>query len=156
MRFERADQNDGRQLTDLRIAYLKEDLGEIKEETLLSIEASLPGYFIRHLNDDLIVYVARNEREIVACAMLLIVEKPMSPSFITGKTGTVLNVYTKPDYRQRGCAKALMKMLLKDAADKNLSFVELKATEDGYPLYKSLGFEDTVSKYHLMKWQLEK
>ncbi len=36
---------------------------------------------------------------------LLIVEKPMSPSFITGKTGTVLNVYTKPEYRNKGYAK---------------------------------------------------
>ena len=34
----------------------------------------------------------------------------------------------------------------------NLSFVELKATEDGYGLYKSLGFEDVRSKYHALRW----
>ena len=43
-------------------------------------------------------------------------------------------------------------MLLSDAVDKNISPIELKATEDGYNLYKSLGFEDVVSKYHSMKW----
>lgn len=83
---------------------------------------------------------------------MLVVEKPMSPAFITGKTGTVLNVYTRPHYRRNGYAKHLMKMLLSDVADTNLSVVELKATEDGYNLYKSLGFEDMVTKYHLMKW----
>lgn len=32
-----------------------------------------------------------------------------------------------------------------------LDFVELKATDAGYSLYRSLGFEDSVSKYHNMK-----
>ena len=33
----------------------------------------------------LMVYIARDDEDIVACAFLLIVEKPMSPSFITEK-----------------------------------------------------------------------
>ncbi|GAA6266602.1 hypothetical protein F110043I8_35870 [Ruminococcus sp. f11] len=41
--------------------------------------------------------------------------KTMSPSFITGKIGTVLNVYTKPEYRNNGCAKKLMTMMLEDS-----------------------------------------
>lgn len=88
-------------LTELRIAYLQEDLGEIGDADLKLIESLLPGYYEKHLNKDLMVYVARNEKDIVSCAFLLIVEKPMSPSFITGKTGTVLNVYTKPEYRKK-------------------------------------------------------
>lgn len=71
---------------------------------------------------------------------------------MTGRTGTVLNVYTKPVYRHKGYAKKIMKELLSDAARKNLSVVELKSTEDGYHLYKSIGFTDEVSKYHSMKW----
>ncbi len=109
-------------LTELRIAYLKEDYGKLDEEN------------------------------ITACAFLLVVEKPMSPAFITGKTGTVLNVYTKPSYRHRGYAKKIMEKLLSDAVEKKLSVVELKSTEDGYYLYKSVGFTDEVSKYHVMKW----
>lgn len=44
-------------------------------------------------------------------------------------------------------------MLLKDAAAMGLCIVELKATEDGYSLYKSMGFKDSVSKYHQMEWR---
>lgn len=156
MVFEKADIDDIRELTELRIAYLEEDGGAIDDEALQAIRRDLPGYFERHLNNDLTAYAARDGQEIAACAFLLVVEKPMSPAFITGKTGTVLNVYTKPDHRRKGYAKHLMKMLLKDAADKDLSTVELKATDDGYALYKSLGFEDMVTKYHLMKWENEK
>ena len=99
----------------------------------------------------LMVYIARDEEDIVACAFLLIVEKPMSPSFITGKTGTALNVYTKPEYRNKGYAKKLMTMMLEDATAQDVSVIELKSTEDGYLLYKSVGFEDVVVKYHNMK-----
>lgn len=152
MVFEKAITDDIKELVTLRIAYLEEDNGIMDKDVLLSIEANLPDYFIRHLNHDITVYVARNEQEIIACAFLLVVEKPMSPTFITGKTGIVLNVYTRPDYRHRGYARCLMNMLLSDSMDKNLSHIELKATEDGYNLYKSLGFEDVVSKYHSMKW----
>lgn len=155
MIFDKATMKDIGELTALRIAYLEEDSGEINGDTLLSIQNNLPDYFMRHLNKDLFAYVAREQHEIVSCALLLVVEKPMSPKFITGKTGTVLNVYTRPNYRCNGYAGKLMNMLLDDAAEKNLSIVELKATDDGYSLYKSLGFVDEVSGYHQMKWGKE-
>ena len=149
MIFEKATIKDINGLTDLRLAYLQEDLGVITNKEL--IQESLPGYYEKHLNKDLMVYVARDEEDIVSCAFLLIVEKPMSPSFITGKTGTVLNVYTKPEYRNKGYAKKLMTMMLGDATAQDVSVIELKSTEDGYSLYKSVGFEDVVAKYHNMK-----
>ena len=153
MIFEKATIKDINMLTDLRLAYLQEDLGVITDKEL--IQESLPGYYEKHLNKDLMVYVARDDEDIVACAFLLIVEKPMSPSFITGKTGTVLNVYTKPEYRNKGYAKKLMTMMLEDATAQDVSVIELKSTEDGYLLYKSVGFEDVVAKYHNMKIVLQ-
>lgn len=151
MIFEKATIQDISALTDLRITYLQEDLGNIDEKDLKLIQASLPSYYEKHLNQDLLVYVARGGSDIVSCVFLLIVEKPMSPSFITGKTGTVLNVYTKPEYRHRGYAKRLMNMMLEDATERNVSVIELKSTDEGYSLYKSVGFEDIRVKYHNMK-----
>lgn len=155
MIFDKATLKDIGVLTDLRIAYLNEDLGVISDKNLELMQATLPSYYEKHLNKDLMVYVARDEEDIVACAFLLIVEKPMSPSFITGKTGTVLNVYTKPEYRKKGYAKKLMTMMLEGAKAQGLSVIELKATEDGYSLYKSVGFEDVVAKYYNMKIVLQ-
>ncbi|MBP3325069.1 MAG: GNAT family N-acetyltransferase [Coprococcus sp.] len=155
MTFEKATIQDISTLTDLRIAYLQEDLGDITDADLELIKTSLPFYYEKHLNKDLMVYVARNEDDIVSCAFLLIVEKPMSPSFITGKTGTVLNVYTKPEYRGRGYSKRLMTMMLEDAKAQDVSVIELKSTDEGYSLYKSVGFEDARAKYHNMKIVLE-
>lgn len=155
MIFDKATTKDIGVLIDLRIAYLQEDLATISDKDLELMKVLLPSYYEKHINKDLMVYVARDEVDIVSCAFLLIVEKPMSPSFITGKTGTVLNVYTKPECRKKGYAKKLMTMMLEDAKAEGVSVIELKATEDGYSLYKSVGFEDVVAKYHNMKIVLQ-
>lgn len=152
MIVENAKTTDIAILTELRIAYLKEDYGRLDEDDIKKIRRDLPSYFKKNLNQNIFCYLIRNTEEIVACAFLLIVEKPISPAFITGRTGMVLNVYTSPKYRHKGYAKKIMNKLLSDAVEKNLSVVELKSTEDGYHLYKSIGFTDEVSKYHSMKW----
>lgn len=51
----------------------------------------------------------------MSCCFLLITEKPANPSFVSGRTGTVLNVYTKPEYRRLGIARSLMRELLAEA-----------------------------------------
>ena len=92
--------------------------------------------------------------EIVGCCFLLVAEKPANPNFINGLTGTILNVYVKPEHRRQGIAKNMMDKLLCDAKAMGLDYVELKATEQGRGLYESLGFEDEVSKYYRMKKML--
>ena len=152
MRFEKADIDDIADLVGLRLDYLSEDYGEIPQEKLSSIADDLPDYFSKHLNNDLFVFVCRSEDVIAGCCFLYISEKPPNPTFINGKTGTVLNVYTRPQFRRRGIAGELVKLLLKEAEVYNLDYVELKATDAGYDLYRSLGFEDAISKYHNMKY----
>lgn len=152
MIVEAAQMTDIPALIELRLAYLEEDHGKMSEDEFEIIRRDLPDYFKRNLNQNLFCYLVREQEEIAACAFLLIVEKPMSPAFLTGKTGTVLNVYTRPAYRHKGYARQIMEKLLADAAERNVSVVELKSTEDGYRLYQSVGFVDDVSAYHLMKW----
>ena len=65
MTFEKATAQDTGMLTELRIACLQEDLGEIGDADLKLIESLLPGYYEKHLNKDLMVYVARNEKDML-------------------------------------------------------------------------------------------
>lgn len=135
MTAEQATKHDIDELVELRIAYLTEDDGPLDADVVERIERGLPDYYRRHLGKDIFAYVIREDGRIASCALLLVVEKPMSPAFITGRTGTVLNVYTQPESRRKGYARRLMESLLSDAREMDLSVVELKATEDGYPLY---------------------
>lgn len=105
MIVEKAEMKDIDLLTELRLAYLQEDYGKLNEDEIEIIRRDLPGYFKRNLNQTLFCYLIRDKKEIAACAFLLVIEKPISPAFITGRTGTVLNVYTNPRYRRRGLAR---------------------------------------------------
>lgn len=152
MNVEKAGIEDMAALVRLRLLYLTEDYGTLNHNDAETIRKGLPDYFRAHLGKDLLVYVIREEEETVSCAFLLVIEKPLSPAFFSGKTGMVLNVYTCPVFRKKGYAKSLMRALLNDAMVLGLSNVELKATDDAYPLYQAIGFSDDHTKYHLMKW----
>ena len=130
MEYRKADLGDVEQLVKIRLAYLKEDHKEMTEEQAEKIRISLPSYFEKHLNQDIISYLGMDGGEAIASVFLLISEKPANPTFITGKTGTILNVYTHPDYRRRGIAMELMSMAIKDGRDMKLSYLDLEATSD--------------------------
>ena len=81
----------------------------------------------------------------MASVFLVIFEKPANPLFTTGKTGTILNVYTKKEYRRQGLAAKLLEMAIEEAKKRNLSYLDLTATADGISVYKKMGFvEDNV------------
>ena len=47
----------------------------------------------------------------------------------------------------------IMEALISEAKKMEIPVIELKATEDGYLLYRSVGFMEDDSKYHRMKWK---
>ena len=96
MKVEKAGMGDVEALVKMRLNYVIEDNGSLDAQDLAAIKRDLPGYFQAHLDKDLFVYVIRDGQNIVSCAFFLIVEKPMSPAFINGRTGMVLNVYNLP------------------------------------------------------------
>jgi len=154
MHIRKANENDIPKLINMRLAYLSEDHGGLTEEQTNIIKAQLQAYFVKHLNNDLFAYVCEDNEEIVSTVFLLVAEKPANPNFITGLTGTILNVYTLPQYRRRGIAENLLKMAIQDAKNMNLSYIDLNATQAGYSLYRKLGFTDNKSKYVPMKYRI--
>ena len=149
MNIFRAQNNTG--LTDIRMAYLLEDFPEMSPETAEHIRAGLPVYYAGHLNRDFFAYIAEEDGKAVGSAFLVVKEMPPNSNFPNGRIGDVLNVYVRPEYRRQGIAKALMELLISDAKAFELDYIELKASEDGYPLYKKLGFRDSVSSFRPMK-----
>lgn len=151
MNFMIADHVDIQELTRMRIAYIRDEQGSISEQDEQIMLKQLPEYFEKHLGKDLFAFAAKENNEIVATALLLIIEKPSNPNFITGLIGNVLNVYTMPDHRRQGISAKLMENLISFAKEHNLDFVELKATTEGYPLYKKIGFTEHNSDYTDMR-----
>lgn len=152
--FDIANKDDISELIRLRIMYIIEDFGSVSEDERHALEEQLPDYFERKLGKDLMAFVARVNGRLVATAYLLLIEKPANPSMQNGLVGEVLSVFTEKEYRGQGISTRLLSDVISYAKDNYLSFIDLKATEDGYFLYKKVGFKDRNQKYKDMRLEL--
>lgn len=154
MKIRKATIDDIETLVRLRIDYLIADRGSLTPEEETAIRSQLATYFPKHINEGFIAILAEIDGQVISSAFLVITEKPANPAFITGRTGTVLNVLTYPAYRRKGIATHVMKRIIEEAKRFDVSSIELSATNDGRQLYKELGFVETQSNYTSMKLQL--
>ena len=152
--FDRATHDDIEELIELRIAYMWDDFGNVTPEEEAAMRSQLPDYFSRELGKKLIAFVARDEGKIVATAYLLIIEIPANPVLPNGLEGDVLSVFTRKEYRGRGICTRLMKDLIACAKEMGLCRIDLKATEEGSPIYRKVGFKDKTQKYTDLRLEL--
>ena len=154
MRMATIDDID--KLVKARFDYLEDDKVEMTFEQRLIIEVNLQQYFSSHLGtNDFFAVLVEHDDQIISLAFLAISEKPPNEFFPTGKVGTLLNVFTYPEYRKKGLATNMINTLIKEAKQQNLSYIELSSSESGKPLYKKFGFEELKpSKYTEMKLSL--
>jgi GNAT superfamily N-acetyltransferase len=77
----------------------------------------------------------------VASAGLLILEWPPHPlDPAGGNRAYLLNVFVELAWRGHGLARRLVKLCLAEARRRNIRIVSLHASDQGRPLYESLGF----------------
>ena len=153
--YDTANTDDIDELIRLRIAYMIDDFGSITDHERECMEKHLPDYFRRKLGTELVAFVARAEGRLVAAAYLYIMEKPASVILTNGLDGEVLSVYTEPAYRGQGICTRLMKNLVEYGREHKLCRIDLMATEEGYPVYKKVGFVDKVQKWTDMQLKFD-
>lgn len=156
MKIRMAVKDDVDSLIRLRFDYFATENWEITSEERNRMSSRLRQYYEAHLNRDFFAALAEEEGgEIVSTAFLVIVEKPANLSWPTGKTGLILNVLTKSDYRKKGYATKIMTSLIERAKQHEVSYIELSASEMGKPLYEKLGFRETEpSQFQAMRLSL--
>ena len=138
-----AEIDDIEKLIEIRFDYFRaENLVATTEQNLV-VESNLRHYIARCINSSFYAAFVEENGEIASVAFLAISERPANIVFPTGKIGTVYNVFTYPQYRNRGYATKAMSVLIEEAKRLNLSFVELSASESGKPIYQKLGFKET-------------
>ena len=138
----------------LRLDFINEFHKDVDETEKEKLKTSLHNYFDRHIkNDELIGIICEYDKKIISVAYLIIGEWPPNRNFINGKIGTLLNVYTYPEYRKKGIATNVLKMIIEEAKKQNVSIINLLATEDGEKVYQKLGFFETEDKSMRLKLQ---
>ena len=70
-----------------------------------------------------------------------ILPRPVNASTVgEGRQGTVVNVFTEPQWRRRGIAGLLIKEIITWSKDEHLERLLLHASDEGRSVYERLGF----------------
>lgn len=140
-------------LIKLRLDFIRMTGAKVSPEQERALRMQLEGYYRKHIPiRDFIAFLIEEEGEVRAAAFMVVGERPAGASFLSGITGTILNVITYPAYRKRGYATLLVKALIRRAGELNVTAIELHATRMGQKVYADLGFvpvEDTAMRYRM-------
>jgi len=70
-----------------------------------------------------------------------ILPRPLNLSTIgEGRQGTIVNVFTEPEWRRRGIARLLIKQIIAWSEHEQIDRLILHASEEGRSIYQKLGF----------------
>ena len=145
----RATADDAAELVRLRMVMFESidgmpaEPGEWTELAVRALRQRLPGPDAR--TAAFVVDRPGEPGALAACAVGAIDERLGSPANPAGLSGYVYNVTTDNGYRRRGYSQACMTALLGWFRDRGVLRVQLHASEDGYELYRRLGFTEADS-----------
>ncbi len=142
--IRRAGAEDVETLVGLRRAMQEELNGarSLSEEW----EGVTRAYLRRKVpSGEFLVLVAEADGRIVGTSGLIVYEAPPTEGNPSGREGYVMNMYTRPEYRGRGIAGALLERLLEHMRGAGVGRVWLRASQFGEPVYRRLGFEPNPS-----------
>ena len=129
-------------LAEFRLAMFDDMAGAAAEPAPRpeSLRRDNESWLAEHMGRDFFAWIAEIDGRPVASAGLVWFAHPPGPLNPIGKEAYILNVYTRPEARRRGLARALMERLVDEAGRAGVRRIWLRASDEGRPLYESMGF----------------
>ena len=98
--------------------------------------------FARRLgSESFVAFVIEDEGEVVSGGAGWLEEHLPSPYAVDSRRGCIASMSTDPAHRRNGYARQVFGALMEWFAEQGVPRVDLRATEDGQPLYTSFGFQ---------------
>lgn len=114
--------------------------GEKPDSNLLEANRK---YYVDHIpHNSHIAFVALADGEKAGCGSICLSDELPSPDNPSGHCAYLMNIYVRKPFRQHGVGHFIVKRLVEEARKLNCGKIYLETTEDGRPLYESLGFRD--------------
>lgn len=99
-------------------------------------------YYRRHLPDGShFAVVAFSEGAEAGCGGVCFSEELPSPDNQSGKCAYLMNIYVREPFRRKGIGREIVRALVAEACLRGCGKISLETTAQGYPLYRSAGFE---------------
>ena len=144
IRIRKAGESDLAVMADFRLAMFG-DMATAAGESPDSMEwlrEPNETWLGRHFGRDFDEWLAESNGEVVASAGVMWLEHPPGPRNPGGTEACILNVYTRPQWRNRGLARTLVDLIVAEARSRGVRRIWLRASPQGRPLYVDMGFAE--------------
>ncbi len=135
-------------LMSWRAEVIEHVFGEKPDETLLIANRL---FYEKHIADGThYALVAEHAGADCGCGAVCFSEELPSPDNPSGRCAYLMNIYVRDTFRNHGLAHHIVSRLIHEAKHRDCGKIYLETTEDGRPVYQSLGFRDLpdIMKYH--------
>ncbi|MAS37091.1 MAG: GNAT family N-acetyltransferase [Anaerolineaceae bacterium] len=90
--------------------------------------------------------------QVVGGAGVEVRDRAPHPYDLTTRYAYVVNVYVEPEHRRQGFARQIVNTLLEWCKQQDFGIISLHASDEGRPLYQSLGFAAS-NEMQFVTWQ---
>lgn len=131
-------------LIELRLAMFQ-SMGDSDPDILADVAAACETYMNSHLADGSFrAWLVEVDGQIATTGGLILREAPPAYHNLAGREGYIMGIYTRPEFRHRGLAKAVMSKILTVLHEEGIPRATLRASAEGRPLYEKMGFAPTT------------
>ena len=148
-----AQKNDIDAVVDLRLNYFCEVYEHFSDDEKALLKNNNISFLHKELGKTCFVSIAIENGKVLSSAYMSVYLRAPNRGCSSGAFGEIYGVYTHNDHRGMGLATKCIKHLMDVAVKKGIKSIKLGASDDGYPLYKKLGFTDEKSGYKQMIYE---
>jgi GNAT superfamily N-acetyltransferase len=120
-------------------------MGYGDEAALERMATACRGYFASAVSDGSYLgwMAIADDGGVVGGGGICLMDWPSNPRDPQTRRAMILNMYVEPGCRRRGIARALMQTMIDWCRAHDFRNVDLHASDEGRPLYESMGFKPT-------------
>lgn len=143
-----------KEITDLptlmrwRTEVIEHVFGQEADERLILANRQ---YYETHIADGShYAVVAEADGEGCGCGAVCFTDELPSPDNPSGRCAYLMNIYVREAFRKHGIAHKIVSHLIEESERRGCGKIYLETTDDGRPVYASLGFRDLpgIMKLH--------
>lgn len=154
IKIRKAEITDIDLLMKWRMTVLHEVFSIPQEQPIKDLERENRSYYEAMLpTGGHIACFANLNGEIVGCGGICIYQEMPSPDNHSGQCAYLMNVYTCPEFRGYGIGETVVRWLVGQAVQRNITKIYLETSKPGRKLYEKAGFLDMSD---MMKLRLDK
>jgi GNAT superfamily N-acetyltransferase len=128
--------------------WMFEDIARLRGQTVATgqfdaMDQAYNRYLVQHLGSSLIAWVIEVSGQVAASGSVVVFEELPSYRDPSGRVAYLHSMYTAPAERHKGYARRIVNRAIQVCKQQGFHSLRLHASQEGRPLYATLGFNDT-------------